>query len=207
MEKSYKSRKEIKELAKKQLSPEFGMALVGYLLYSVMCSLLGGTGVGLFLLGSICLVGLYAIHIDILSGKKANIESLFHGFSKYNPSQLIGLSVLKNIFILLWSLLFIIPGIIKSYSYYLAELIAIKNPSLPSNDCINLSKELMKGKKWKLFMFDLSFFWWYLLVIISCGIAVIYVGPYHTHAKLSYIHHNIYSIYTEENTFTELEVL
>ena len=75
-------------------------------------------------------------------------------------------------------LLFVIPGIVKAYSYSMAEYIMAEDPSIKGLDAITKSKQMMKGYKFKLFVLDLSFILWYLLVGITSGIAAIYVFPY-----------------------------
>ena len=100
-------------------------------------------------------------------------------FSKFNQTgRALWLFVLKNIYITLWSMLFVIPGIIKTYSYYMAEFILAENPELTANQAITKSKEMMKGHKFELFVLQLSFFWWFLLGGITFGLAYIYIVPY-----------------------------
>ena len=77
-----------------------------------------------------------------------------------------------------WSLLFVIPGIVKSFAYSMSYYILADNPELTAKEALNKSKEMMNGHKWDLFVLNLSFFWWYLLVGITFGIAAIYVVPY-----------------------------
>lgn len=98
---------------------------------------------------------------------------------------------LRFIFTTLWTLLFIVPGIVKSYSYSQAPLLyaedvqrgrEIKNMS----DYITQSRELMDGYKWKLFCLELSFIGWWFLVIITLGVASIYVVPYYTAAHAEF---------------------
>ena len=104
-------------------------------------------------------------------------EALFEPITKKDFLRTVVLYILKWLFILLWTLLFIIPGIIKSYSYSMAEYIAIDNPNMKAEDCITLSRKMMKGNKFKLFLLDLSFVGWILLSII-----IIFVGPFLVYA-------------------------
>ena len=95
---------------------------------------------------------------------------------------------------MLWSLLFFIPGIIKSYSYALAEFISRENPEKTATECLDESKELMNGHKMDLFLFDLSFIGWHILSALTCGILYIYVMPYMYQARIIFIDKNIYRL-------------
>lgn len=94
---------------------------------------------------------------------------------------------LTNLFIALWSLLFVIPGIYKSYQYRMVPYLLAENPQLDYQRALDLSTAMMDGEKWNAFVLDLSFIGWYLLSIFTCTIlAVVYVIPYqhHTNAGL-----------------------
>ena len=91
---------------------------------------------------------------------------------------------LSTIYTMLWLLLLIIPGIIKSYSYCMAAYISINNEKLTAEECINLSMKLTNGYKMKLFLLDLSFFGWYLLSLLTLGIGLLWVVPYHFTAQI-----------------------
>ncbi len=86
---------------------------------------------------------------------------------------------LRDLFIALWAILLIIPGIIKAYAYLLVPYIQAEHPEMKGTEALKLSQAMMQGHKWKAFVFDLSFFGWYLLTAITAGIAgVFYVNPY-----------------------------
>ncbi|MDE6232254.1 MAG: DUF975 family protein [Lachnospiraceae bacterium] len=95
--------------------------------------------------------------------------------------------LLRDIFISLWSILFVIPGIIKSYEYRMIPYILAENPEIDRKTAFELSKRMMDGQKWDTFVLDLSFIPWVLLSLITCGIvAVVYYFPYYnlTNAEL-----------------------
>lgn len=95
----------------------------------------------------------------------------------------------REMYIFLWALLFIIPGIYKKYQYYMVEYILAENPEMPYKEVLELSKKMMDGHKWNTFVLDLSFILWHMLGIITCGITeILYVCPYInlTHASLYY---------------------
>ncbi len=87
---------------------------------------------------------------------------------------------LKNLFIGLWSLLFVIPGIIKHYEYLMIPYILAENPGMDRQEVFTISKRMMMGQKWDVFVLDLSFLGWRLLEGITFGIVgVFYVEPYY----------------------------
>lgn len=108
----------------------------------------------------------------------ANIGKLGFGFQN-GYGKIVVTLLLKDIFIMLWSMLFIIPGIIKAYEYYMVPYILADQPELDRKEAFELSKQMMNGQKWNVFVLDLSFFGWILLSVITCGIVgLFYVIPY-----------------------------
>jgi uncharacterized membrane protein len=85
---------------------------------------------------------------------------------------------LKYLYIFLWSLLFIIPGIIKSFEYFAIDYILAENPEMDRNRVFGLSKSMTSGEKWKIFVLMLSFIGWGLLCILTLGIGFIFLMPY-----------------------------
>ena len=98
---------------------------------------------------------------------------VFNNYGRY-----LGGSLLVAIFTLLWTLLLIIPGIIKAYAYAMTPYIMKDQPELSAVDCIDRSMSMMNGYKWKLFLLDLSFIGWYLLSILTLGIGLLWLTPY-----------------------------
>ena len=86
----------------------------------------------------------------------------------------------------LWSLLFVIPGIIATYSYSMSFYILRDNPDMDANAARKASIEMMKGNKWKLFCLELSFIGWMLLSMLTFGILLLWVGPYMETAKAAF---------------------
>lgn len=86
---------------------------------------------------------------------------------------------LRDLFTFLWTLLFIVPGIVKGYSYRLVPYLMAEDSSLRGTDAITLSKKLMNGHKWKAFVLDLSFLGWEILSGLTAGLlGIFYVNPY-----------------------------
>lgn len=94
--------------------------------------------------------------------------------------RLIGLGLLEGLFIFLWSLLFVIPGIIAAYRYRMARYLLIDRPEMSVSECLRVSKQMMHGHKWECFVLDLSFIgWWLLSAIPYVGYAVmVWTTPY-----------------------------
>ena len=127
--------------------------------------------------------GYLVYEVKLVRKESYDINLLFAYYKKFWP--IFALNFLIGLFVGLWALLFIIPGIIASYKYAMALLIMVDGEDDPM-ECIKKSKAMMNGYKWDFFVFRLSFFWWHLLGIITFGIAYIYVGPYITVAEIKY---------------------
>ena len=128
------------------------------------------------------LAGYYLNHIRGFNPEwKSIYKEGFDNFGKYISTMLI-----TNVFICLWTLLLIVPGIIKWYSYSQVKYIIHDNPNLNSQDARRMSEIMTKGYKSDLFVLDLSFLAWYLLVACTAGIATIYVTPYVETTKAMY---------------------
>ena len=159
------------------------MALLTGLVFSVIYSAVSSTGIGALILYGPLAIGFTSAFLTV-SRKKTDMEvgEMFSvGFSDFGRNLLVGL--MESIFVFLWSLLFVIPGIIKSYSYGMTEYIAVDNPDYDWKACIDASKEMMEGHKMELFLLDLSFIGWYILGSIPCGIGLFWVMPYHQAAR------------------------
>lgn len=85
----------------------------------------------------------------------------------------------KDLYVVLWSLLFIVPGIYKAYQYRMVPYILGENPDTTYQEVLQRSKDMMDGQKWDAFVLDLSFILWHMLGGITCGLAeIFYVAPY-----------------------------
>ena len=107
--------------------------------------------------------------------KLSNIVYVFDA----NYKNVVKTAFLTDLFIWLWSLLFVIPGIIKSYEYRLVPYIMSENPAMNFKDAQAESKKLMTGNKWKTFVLDLSFIGWDILSLMTWGLLeIFFVAPY-----------------------------
>lgn len=134
----------------------YGTTLLGVL---VVCPLVYGLMVGF---------------LEVFRGNSLEIETLFSGFK----SRIWSTEALKYIYMILWSLLLLIPGIIKSYSYAMTEYILKDNPELQNNAAIEKSMEMMNGHKLRLFLLHLSFIGWYIVGVLTLFIGFFWIIPY-----------------------------
>lgn len=108
----------------------------------------------------------------------AEVKEVAYGFD-HSYKKIVKTMFFRDLYTVLWALLFIIPGIYKSYQYRLVPYIMTENPEMDYKEALQLSKDMMEGQKWNTFVLDLSFIGWHLLSLLTCGIlAVFYVAPY-----------------------------
>ncbi|HEY8390619.1 MAG TPA: DUF975 family protein [Clostridia bacterium] len=167
--------KDYRRLGWNAVSQYWIKAILFNLLAMIITSGLTSTVIGFFILGPFN-VGMYLFYLRSVRREDASYGSLFEPIIKGDFLRTIILHLLKVVYTILWTMLLFIPGIIKSYSYAMAEFIAIDNPNMSANDCITASRQLMRGKKFKLFLLDLSFIGWIILCIIP--FVSLFVMPY-----------------------------
>ncbi|MEA3307071.1 MAG: DUF975 family protein [Elusimicrobiota bacterium] len=129
-----------------------------------------------FFIGGPMTLGLAIFSLSLSRKQKADLPQLFEGFKKFWIA--FGTYILMGIFIFLWALLLLIPGIIAALSYSQTFYIISENDSISPLDAITKSKEIMRGNKWKFFLLGLRFFGWILLSILTLGIGFLWIGPY-----------------------------
>lgn len=105
------------------------------------------------------------------------MEKMFSVFSNGNYVRALCVSLLTGVYIFLWMLLLIIPGIIKAYSYAMTYYIAKDHPEMSAEECVHESRMMMQGHKGKLFLLDLSYIGWILLGCLTLGILMLWVEP------------------------------
>lgn len=105
---------------------------------------------------------------------------IFNGFKKGRYGNIMKTMFFRDLYVFLWSLLLIVPGIIKAYEYLMVPYILAENPTMDKRDVFALSKRMMDGQKWKTLVLDLSFYGWILLSAVTCGmVGIFYVTPYY----------------------------
>ncbi|PEL11101.1 DUF975 family protein [Bacillus sp. AFS017336] len=123
--------------------------------------------------------GLIVYFLKIIRDEEKSISDLFYFFkSGHQFIRAILVGFLVVVFTCLWSILLIIPGIIKALAYSQVGYILKDYPDMKPLDAITLSRKMMHGYKWKFFLLGLSFIGWLILIIITIGLASFYVAPY-----------------------------
>jgi len=156
------------------LNPEVKALIVGSTIYIALAAI--AMAVIYFLLGSIVEVGYSRFNLELVDRYNPSFDSLFAYFSYWKTTA--AARLLQSIYTLLWSLLFIIPGIVASYSYAMTGYILAEHPELTASEAIGLSKKLMSGNRWRLFCLQLSFIGWSILCSFTLGIGNLWLNPY-----------------------------
>ena len=107
-----------------------------------------------------------------------NLNDLGGGFAKESYLKVVTAMFLRSLYILLWSLLFVIPGIVMGYAYQMVPYILADNPGMDSKEALARSRAMTEGHKWNMFVLDLSFLGWMLLGLVTFGIGILFVMPY-----------------------------
>ena len=129
---------------------------------------------------------LYAVdnHLDKRPGKNEHLVLLAKNKTGYK--NIVKIMFIRNLKIFLWSLLLIIPGIVKGYEYRMIPYLLAENPELTANEAITRSKEMMDGNKWRLFCLNFSFIGWDILAMFTFGIGNLWLNPYKEAAKAAF---------------------
>ncbi|MBW8013899.1 DUF975 family protein [Lactobacillus helveticus] len=182
------TRKELKDNAKQALRGNWGWAVIVFLINAIIVGVLSWIG-DFFALS-------LAISFLKLRDNQKEEKPYMAAFSVFTENRFVPEClnfILTSIFTFLWTILLIIPGIIKSYSYsmtaYIVKDMVASGKQVGATDGINASKELMKGHKMDLFIFDLSFIGWFLLGGLTAGIGLLWIVPYYQTAKANFYRH------------------
>lgn len=175
-----KNRAEIKAKARELLHGNYGMCLIPFILYMLVNAVASSITAGL---GSLLIlpvvVGMHLVYLMQWRGENPPVELMFTSAFQENFLRKMGSMFLVSIYTFLWSLLFIIPGIVKVYAYAMTPYILAKFPNVDAVSAIDISRRIMNGRKADLFVVDLSFIGWNLLSVLTFGILqIFYVSPY-----------------------------
>ena len=189
----------LKSMAKEQISGNIGVLFVCFLIISILtgiAAVIPGVGsIAALAVSAPLEIGLITIFAKLKCGYPPKVEELFKHFDCF--AQALLLYILIALFTALWTLLFIIPGIVASLSYSMAPYILAENKNLTAMEALNMSKQIMNGHKADLFVLYLSFIGWGILVSITCGLAGIYVFPY--------VEATIYNFYDSIKGYTNID--
>ncbi len=171
----------LKTLAKQQIKGKIGILFVitlivfGLSFIAGMIPFVGGI-INTFFLTPALSLGIILVYLKVADEKQITVSDIFEGF--YDFWSAFKVTFLVGLFTLLWSLLFIIPGIIKSYSYSMALYILAENKGMSALEAIRQSEKMTEGHKMDLFVLELSFLGWALIGALTFGIAYIWIIPY-----------------------------
>jgi uncharacterized membrane protein len=172
--------RDLMQQSREALKGKWGLAVVGNLIYLALISvgqfipLIGH--VSTLIIGGPLLLGLTYFILTLSRKQEAALSQLFDGLQRFVDALITYL--LMALFIFLWSLLLIIPGIMAALSYALTFFLMAENPGLKGKEALLRSKTLMNGNRWKLFCLFLRFFGWFLLGALTMGIGFLWIMPY-----------------------------
>ncbi len=129
-----------------------------------------------FLLIPMLMFSIQNASLQVARDKEIKYSMLKYGFNRLFDSVI--LNLLRTLFVFLWSLLLVVPGILKSYSYRMAPYLMIDDKNLTPREALKLSTRIMDGHRFELFVLDISFIGWYILWWITAGVFSLYVLPY-----------------------------
>lgn len=162
--------------AREALKGKWGIAIGGMLLYSVITGSLSSAFPLSLILGGPLAVGLAIFSLNLYRKKDVQLEQLFDGFKNFSNALIAYL--LAGLYILLWTLLLIVPGIVAALSYSQVMFILAEDNKISPTEALKKSKQMMMGNKWKLFCLGWRFFGWLLLSILTLGIGLLWLMPY-----------------------------
>lgn len=175
----------LKANAKENLRGNWGIAILTLLLAYVLLaasSMIVAIG-ELIILGPLE-TGVALIFLKLSYREPAEVGDLFQPFQNFVNTFFAGF--LSAVFTLLWSLLFVIPGVVKALAYSQVYFIMCDHPEYTGREAINASQEMMRGHKGEYFVLQLSFFGWFLLSTLTFGLLMFYVMPYYQSTLTEY---------------------
>lgn len=175
------NRAELKTLAKSQIKGNIGILFLISLIVSAITFVsqyipVIGSLASVFVLTPAFSIAVVTIYLALAQGTKPTVAATFNGFNHFWIS--FKTTFFVGLFTALWSLLFVVPGIIKGLSYSQAMYIIAENPEIGALEAIDRSKKMMEGHKMDLFVLNLSFIGWLLLSGLTFGILLIWLVPY-----------------------------
>ena len=174
-----KTYSEYKTAARIALRDHWGMAAVTALIYGVLSGLVHGfPALGHFLLALPLSVGFAGTFRRLLTQGDAQLMDNFFEISIHDYLHSVATMALRSVYVFLWTLLLIVPGIIKALSYAMVPYLVKDRPELSADQTIDLSVQMMEGHKSELFGLYLSFFGWFILCIFTFGIGFVFLKPY-----------------------------
>ena len=193
---------EYRKTGRENLKNKWGIAIGVCLIITALSSLVGtivpyvGAIITLLIAGQLA-VAEFTFFIKLHKKEEVGVDIIFKDFFTNLMNNFLT-NLLMSIYQALWFLLFIIPGIIKKYSYSMTMFLKAKQPELEANEAITLSRKKRDGKKWKLCCLEFSFIGWMILSVLSLGIGFIFLAPYMKTTFTAFFE-DVYAEYREAN--------
>ena len=178
-----------KTLGGKLFEQKWLMAIAIYFVVSAILTAAStvSSGVATIIVAGPLMYGMHKTYLTAVRTQNTiTFDNAFDGFKNFGQTFL--LSFMQSIFLMLWSLLLVIPAIIKTYAYSMAFYILTDHPEYTWRQCLDESQKMMRGYKWQLFCLDFSFIGWYIVGSLCLGIGVLWVYPYHYTARAEFYH-------------------
>ena len=153
-------------------------------LFATIGAISGLLSLAQFIIGGTVQIGYTHYLLKQQDGGELKLQDLFSQFHRFGAGFL--QAFLRSLYILLWSLLLVVPGIVKGFSYAMTPFIMADHPEMSANEAITASRELMDGHKWDLFLLNLSFIGWNLLSLLTLGILSLWIIPYQNAAHAAF---------------------
>ena len=180
-----------------QIGPDIGWRylLAGLFWYVIILGLV--VAALRIILGGIIEVGYARFNLELTSGGDASFNHLFAYFNHWKSAACTRL--LRGVYVFLFSLLLVVPGIIAAFNYAMADYILAEHPELKARDVLKISTAMMKGNRWRLFCLEISFIGWAILCAFTFGIGNLFLRPYTSAAVAAF-----YRDLTYERPFEEI---
>jgi len=179
---------EFRALAREQMKNRYWMVFIATLVVSAVSAGTSAIAIGFLLIGPLS-VGLSYYLLDYIENKNNGdkFELLIEGLKKSLVNSIVA-GLLNMVFVFLWSLLFVIPGIIKALAYSMYPYIIADNPEIDAMEALKRSEEMMRGNKTRLLALYISFIGWFILSAFTFGVGLFFLMPYiHTTVTNFYV--------------------
>lgn len=185
-----------------EVNNQLGALLAGSAVYIAIAAII--LAALYFILGSVVGVGYARFNLDLIDRIEAKTETLFTYFTHWKTTSVSRL--LRSLYTLLWSFLFIIPGIIAAYSYAMTDYILAEHPDMTASEAIERSKEMMSGNRFRLFCLQISFIGWSILCALTLGIGNLWLRPYLQAATAAFYREVSGTEWVERNAYEESSI-
>ena len=169
-------RAQLKQMAKEQIKGNLGVLILSMVVMMAISYVAGMIPVASLIITPALTLGMICMYLNMSYGAKPEIKELFAHFGEFWPA--LKVTLLNGIFVFLWSLLLVVPGIIKAFAYSQSMYILAENPGIGAREALKKSEEMMNGHKMEYFILGLSFIGWMILGAFTFGILYLWLIPY-----------------------------